>query len=194
MKDSDSRVTRIPLDPYAVDPIAYVSIFFFSSRRRHTRWPRDWSSDVCSSDLAENLAEVVAHDRGRGAPEQLARVTVGRLNPAVGSDEEHAVRGRLEDLRQLQALGLRLGVEARVLERDGRLVAERLEQHDLVRGEIARRAVAQREHADRSPADGHQYAQHRAVAGGPQPDALIGRHDEPRLGQHIARPGRAALG
>src|SRR5690625_6960532 len=26
--------------------------FFFSSRRRHTRWPRDWSSDVCCSDLA----------------------------------------------------------------------------------------------------------------------------------------------
>src|SRR5207253_7996745 len=25
--------------------------FYFSSRRRHTRWPRDWSSDVCSSDL-----------------------------------------------------------------------------------------------------------------------------------------------
>src|SRR6266508_185474 len=25
--------------------------FFFSSRRRHTRWPRDWSSDVCSSDV-----------------------------------------------------------------------------------------------------------------------------------------------
>src|SRR5690625_1350020 len=27
------------------------NLFFFSSRRRHTRWPRDWSSDVCSSDL-----------------------------------------------------------------------------------------------------------------------------------------------
>src|SRR3712207_7162188 len=26
-------------------------IFFFSSRRRHTRYWRDWSSDVCSSDL-----------------------------------------------------------------------------------------------------------------------------------------------
>src|SRR5439155_7046515 len=25
----------------------------FSSRRRHTRWPRDWSSDVCSSDLGK---------------------------------------------------------------------------------------------------------------------------------------------
>src|SRR6266436_7178208 len=27
------------------------SLFFFSSRRRHTRCSRDWSSDVCSSDL-----------------------------------------------------------------------------------------------------------------------------------------------
>src|SRR5439155_13282277 len=31
--------------------ICYLIVFFFSSRRRHTRWPRDWSSDVCSSDL-----------------------------------------------------------------------------------------------------------------------------------------------
>src|SRR6266702_8064765 len=29
----------------------FTLYFFFSSRRRHTRWPRDWSSDVCSSDL-----------------------------------------------------------------------------------------------------------------------------------------------
>src|SRR3712207_8593002 len=29
--------------------------FFFSSRRRHTRYWRDWSSDVCSSDLASHL-------------------------------------------------------------------------------------------------------------------------------------------
>src|SRR2546429_6257417 len=28
-----------------------ISFFFFSSRRRHTRCSRDWSSDVCSSDL-----------------------------------------------------------------------------------------------------------------------------------------------
>src|SRR5690606_24345583 len=28
-----------------------VAVFFFSSRRRHTRFSRDWSSDVCSSDL-----------------------------------------------------------------------------------------------------------------------------------------------
>src|SRR5207253_5048925 len=30
-------------------------LFFFSSRRRHTRWPRDWSSDVCSSDLLGHI-------------------------------------------------------------------------------------------------------------------------------------------
>src|SRR5215203_31407 len=29
----------------------YLTVFFFSSRRRHTRYWRDWSSDVCSSDL-----------------------------------------------------------------------------------------------------------------------------------------------
>src|SRR3712207_7488009 len=29
-----------------------IIVFFFSSRRRHTRYWRDWSSDVCSSDLA----------------------------------------------------------------------------------------------------------------------------------------------
>src|SRR2546422_6206615 len=28
-------------------------LFFFSSRRRHTRCSRDWSSDVCSSDLCD---------------------------------------------------------------------------------------------------------------------------------------------
>src|SRR6266508_6188837 len=38
---------------YSRDP--YMFFFFFSSRRRHTRWPRDWSSDVCSSDLAGAL-------------------------------------------------------------------------------------------------------------------------------------------
>src|SRR5690606_4903 len=31
-------------------------LFFFSSRRRHTRFSRDWSSDVCSSDLTEQVS------------------------------------------------------------------------------------------------------------------------------------------
>src|SRR5207253_3721718 len=31
----------------------------FSSRRRHTRWPRDWSSDVCSSDLVSMIAAMI---------------------------------------------------------------------------------------------------------------------------------------
>src|SRR3712207_6676527 len=31
--------------------VLFVGFFFFSSRRRHTRYWRDWSSDVCSSDL-----------------------------------------------------------------------------------------------------------------------------------------------
>src|SRR3712207_2155825 len=39
-----------------------MELFFFSSRRRHTRYWRDWSSDVCSSDLAE--AVWVTHSAG----------------------------------------------------------------------------------------------------------------------------------
>src|SRR5207248_6283470 len=35
------------------------AIFFFSSRRRHTRSYGDWSSDVCSSDLGERTLLVV---------------------------------------------------------------------------------------------------------------------------------------
>src|SRR6267142_5876070 len=33
----------------------HIVFFFFSSRRRHTRLTCDWSSDVCSSDLADRL-------------------------------------------------------------------------------------------------------------------------------------------
>src|SRR2546421_1801384 len=33
--------------------VCYLFVFFFSSRRRHTRSDRDWSSDVCSSDRSE---------------------------------------------------------------------------------------------------------------------------------------------
>src|SRR3712207_7459389 len=32
-----------------------LMLFFFSSRRRHTRYWRDWSSDVCSSDLRTKI-------------------------------------------------------------------------------------------------------------------------------------------
>src|SRR3712207_3235414 len=39
--------------------------FFFSSRRRHTRYWRDWSSDVCSSDLGCDVRRISCHRQGR---------------------------------------------------------------------------------------------------------------------------------
>src|SRR2546430_8415191 len=39
-----------------------IDYFFFSSRRRHTRFDCDWSSDVCSSDLGATLVD----DGGQG--------------------------------------------------------------------------------------------------------------------------------
>src|SRR2546430_7808692 len=49
----------------------FVVFFFFSSRRRHTRFDCDWSSDVCSSDLEGHrwldATRAAAFSRGGGA-------------------------------------------------------------------------------------------------------------------------------
>src|SRR5204863_9620969 len=42
--------------------------FFFSSRRRHTRSLRDWSSDVCSSDLGPSHSRISTMVMGGGSP------------------------------------------------------------------------------------------------------------------------------
>src|SRR5207302_3761330 len=51
--------------------------FFFSSRRRHTRFSRDWSSDVCSSDLARRESMTSVPDsspqRTRRPPDRQSR-------------------------------------------------------------------------------------------------------------------------
>src|SRR2546430_10214327 len=61
--------------------------FFFSSRRRHTRFDCDWSSDVCSSDLRDGLPGA-----GRG-PQDVARRSEGRV---VRADVHVVERGRAD--------------------------------------------------------------------------------------------------
>src|SRR5215510_11924032 len=56
--------------------------FFFSSRRRHTRWPRDWSSDVCSSDLCCTAAA------GRHCAARAGRRRRAVLLVAAGAERE----------------------------------------------------------------------------------------------------------
>src|SRR3712207_9022160 len=86
-----------------------IYFFFFSSRRRHTRYWRDWSSDVCSSDLVR-----------RG----------GRLGQAFLETGDRALlRGR--DLRGRRLPPTTSGVDAGS-GRDGRLApqgARRSEEH-----------------------------------------------------------------
>src|SRR5699024_11824059 len=43
-------------------------VFFFSSRRRHTRSKRDWSSDVCSSDLYKSANFKIISGSGERVP------------------------------------------------------------------------------------------------------------------------------
>src|SRR5216684_8563735 len=60
-------------------------VFFFSSRRRHTRCSRDWSSDVCSSDL-RHIGEWMAEFPSR-------RVSGGKAGPSPGVG---GTRGQVE--------------------------------------------------------------------------------------------------
>src|SRR5690625_5932576 len=55
------------------------ALFFFSSRRRHTRWPRDWSSDVCSSDLTASA--YAAQIGAMKANDEIDAMRVLGLNP-----------------------------------------------------------------------------------------------------------------
>src|SRR5206468_8269532 len=52
--------------------------FFFSSRRRHTRSDRDWSSDVCSSDLRAEIATSARRlgEREKGVQHDLLAVEI----------------------------------------------------------------------------------------------------------------------
>src|SRR2546422_11010669 len=71
-----------------------MDCFFFSSRRRHTRCSRDWSSDVCSSDLKGEAVEaqlVVA----------AARIAEGRALAALG--EPRNARTAYEEAQRIFA-------------------------------------------------------------------------------------------
>src|SRR3989440_8681369 len=73
--------------------------FFFSSRRRHTRSDRDWSSDVCSSDLL-GCVPVVSRVRS-GIPEVL---TDGVNGYVVEPGDWDGIARRLEELHSSPAL------------------------------------------------------------------------------------------
>src|SRR3989449_4913135 len=71
--------------------------FFFSSRRRHTRCSRDWSSDVCSSDLmaaiqaSQRLREVIAQAVARKLEVEPGALAFRERKVGVAADWERAV-------------------------------------------------------------------------------------------------------
>src|SRR5438309_3419852 len=81
--------------------ISWLMFFFFSSRRRHTRWNCDWSSDVCSSDLVIVAGILVLDD----VAEFLA---VRGATARVGIDHDVAPGGH-----QLRSEERRVGKECR---------------------------------------------------------------------------------
>src|SRR2546429_5182481 len=78
----------------------FFFFFFFSSRRRHTRCSRDWSSDVCSSDL-ERITEDMKSAMRAGDKERLATI---RLALAAIKQREVDERTTLDDAQVLAVL------------------------------------------------------------------------------------------
>src|SRR6185312_859574 len=76
-----------------------ILFFFFSSRRRHTRSDRDWSSDVCSSDLLSRRQFIGGPKLAQlqGAQIRDNRPAVFGLNQrAVSAHQIFAVRNRVK--------------------------------------------------------------------------------------------------
>src|SRR5690606_40870246 len=81
--------------------VIYLVSFFFSSRRRHTRFSRDWNSDVCSSDLPTGLLGRDRRRHRRGAVAVDARDLDGALALLDGGDvaQGHLPATRSEERR-----------------------------------------------------------------------------------------------
>src|SRR5699024_12118847 len=86
----------------------FVELFFFSSRRRHTRSKRDWSSDVCSSDLQKGsnkqsttYFDKIEVSKRRGlAMQHEERIAVTQTKKSLGKDvPEKPFKGRSEERR-----------------------------------------------------------------------------------------------
>src|SRR2546426_6313424 len=65
--------------------LSFLFFFFFSSRRRHTRLQGDWSSDVCSSDLADADSPRAPQGESASASGGCSAVSSRHLPPADGS-------------------------------------------------------------------------------------------------------------
>src|SRR5699024_10374236 len=101
-----------------------MSLFFFSSRRRHTRSKRDWSSDVCSSDLAHEPGAQGPGDREPGGPFRALPAAPSALRARGTADGAGAVEQqrprRLDPPLRPQHGRARDGTAAPVPRRHGR--------------------------------------------------------------------------
>src|SRR5260370_42330209 len=74
-----------------------VTFFFFSSRRRHTRFKCDWSSDVCSSDLKNTLRNILSIETKAAHYAAALVIVVGceALSTLLDKDEAHVFVDKL---------------------------------------------------------------------------------------------------
>src|SRR3989449_5977405 len=122
----------------------HLYFFFFSSRRRHTRCSRDWSSDVCSSDLTSAVVKALEVDvrEGRGILEAArnAEDRERRLAAALELAPHRDPRLPLSDVLagHLHNIGPRCGVAVYahlVVRQRARIIGPRVPPHVRLRRE-----------------------------------------------------------
>src|SRR3989440_5832367 len=92
---------------WLLDPQCLRFLFFFSSRRRHTRSDRDWSSDVCSSDLNMGAWRAIRHRLEEALPQGVTLRYAGRpwrASPSEGYPTAH-LREQDRILREALKIG-----------------------------------------------------------------------------------------
>src|SRR2546422_11336463 len=130
-----------------------MCFFFFSSRRRHTRCSRDWSSDVCSSDLTPSAPPVSE------VQEQNHKMVREAASVAVAAETSRLV-GELRTQLQEEAKKIVEGMAAAHTDQWVRRAAEKL--HEAQQAS----AMALREHWGRKIGlDLQQASEHLAARG-----------------------------
>src|ERR1035437_10270943 len=149
-----------------------VCFFFFSSRRRHTRYWRDWNSDVCSSDLMLELE--VARAGRQGVPLNIAILEIDRFSEiqkaggnAAGDEALRRVAQILAESVRLMDIVARFGNEQFILVApgpDGLVVADRLVRSISAMPPIDGRAISVSAGIAGFPLDGRTPEELLAVA------------------------------
>src|SRR5690554_7214035 len=99
----------------------FLFFFFFSSRRRHTRCGRDWSSDVCSSDLTLTIGKgrgYVPAEENRTADQEFGTIAVDSIFTPIRNVKYEVENFRVEQKTDYEKLLFEISTDGSIHPKD----------------------------------------------------------------------------